>query len=110
VRRIKPTEGMFLEYAPISRRYDVPYERQQGPNDRDGLPALDANLEVFPRDTAQVLEYWLDVTTGEASNFVAAAVDRGINYFDVAPFYGNAQEQLYPSILKTGLCGKSGIG
>ena len=89
---------MFLEYAPISRRYDVPYERQQGPNDRDGLPALDANLEVFPRDTAQVLEYWLDVTTGEASNFVAAAVDRGINYFDVAPFYGNAQERLGPAL------------
>ena len=23
---------------------------------------LDANLEVFPRETAQVLEYWLDVS------------------------------------------------
>jgi predicted aldo/keto reductase-like oxidoreductase len=29
-----------------------------------------------------------------ASNIVAEAVDRGINYFDVAPTYGNAQEQL----------------
>lgn len=29
-----------------------------------------------------------------ASSIVAEAVDRGINYFDVAPTYGNAQERL----------------
>ncbi|MGB8847933.1 MAG: aldo/keto reductase, partial [Terracidiphilus sp.] len=29
-----------------------------------------------------------------AVNIVAEAVDRGINYFDVAPSYGNAQERL----------------
>lgn len=28
----------------------------------DGLHALDANLQVFPKDSAQVLEYWLDVS------------------------------------------------
>ncbi len=61
-RQIKPAEGVFLEYAPISRRYDLAYERQQGPKDRDGLPALDANLAVFPKGTAQALEYWLDVS------------------------------------------------
>jgi aryl-alcohol dehydrogenase-like predicted oxidoreductase len=32
--------------------------------------------------------------TGAAKNIVAEAVDRGINYFDVAPSYGNAQERL----------------
>ena len=32
--------------------------------------------------------------TGAASNIVAEAVDRGVNYFDVAPSYGNAQERL----------------
>jgi aryl-alcohol dehydrogenase-like predicted oxidoreductase len=31
---------------------------------------------------------------GAAANIVAEAVDRGINYFDVAPSYGNAQERL----------------
>lgn len=61
-RQIQPAEGVFLEYAPINRRYDIPYEQQQRPEDRDGLTALEANLEVFPRDTAQVLEYWLDVS------------------------------------------------
>jgi len=28
---------------------------------------------------------------GAASNIVAEAVDRGINYFDIAPSYGNAR-------------------
>jgi hypothetical protein len=34
--------------------------------------------------------------TGAAANIVAEAVDRGINYFDIAPSYGNAQERLGP--------------
>lgn len=58
-RQVTPGEGIFLEYAPINRRYDIPYEGQSG---RDALEALDANLEVFARPTAQVLEYWLDVS------------------------------------------------
>ncbi len=40
----------------------------------------------------------MDETTGEASNIVAEAVDRGVNYFDVAPSYGNAQERLGPAL------------
>lgn len=39
-----------------------------------------------------------NVTPKEAANFVAEAVDRGVNYFDVAPFYGNAQERLGPAL------------
>jgi aryl-alcohol dehydrogenase-like predicted oxidoreductase len=34
----------------------------------------------------------------EARNIVAEAVDRGVNYFDVAPSYGNAQERLGPAL------------
>ena len=33
-----------------------------------------------------------------ARKIVAEAVDRGINYFDVAPTYGNAQERLGPAL------------
>lgn len=36
--------------------------------------------------------------TGAASNIVAEAVDRGVNYFDIAPSYGNAQERLGPAL------------
>ena len=39
-----------------------------------------------------------DVTPEEASRCVSEAVDRGINYFDVAPTYGNAQERLGPAL------------
>jgi len=61
-KKVRPAEGVFLEFAPINRRYDIPYERQQDPKQEDHLSALDANLEVFPKETAQVLEYWLDVS------------------------------------------------
>ena len=41
----------------------------------------------------------MNETTGESSNIVAEAVDRGINYFDIAPSYGNAQERLGPALV-----------
>lgn len=61
-KNVIPDEGVFLEFAPIKRRYDIPYEQQQDAKLAEGLQALDANLEVFQKDTAQVLEYWLDVS------------------------------------------------
>lgn len=59
-RAVKPAPGVFLEYAPMERDYTRPYAEQVGT--RDGLDHLDANLEVFPASTAQVLEYWIDVS------------------------------------------------
>jgi hypothetical protein len=59
-QKIRPEPGVFLEYAPIQRRYDVPYARQTG--GKDSPANLEANLRVFPVETAQVLEYWLDVS------------------------------------------------
>ncbi len=61
-QKIVPEQGIFLEFAPIYRRYDLAYEAQQDPQLADGLRALDANLKVFPAETAQILEYWLDVS------------------------------------------------
>src|ERR1700742_3137363 len=40
----------------------------------------------------------MDETPGASSNIVSEAVDRGINYFDIAPSYGNAQERLGPAL------------
>ena len=37
-------------------------------------------------------------TAKDASKYVSTAIDRGINYFDVAPEYGNAQETLGPAL------------
>lgn len=61
-RQTKPQAGIFLAYAPIYRRYDAPYASQTDPASPDRLAMLDANLAVFDRKTAQVLEYWLDVS------------------------------------------------
>ncbi|HCL29268.1 MAG TPA: oxidoreductase [Candidatus Latescibacteria bacterium] len=38
------------------------------------------------------------VESSEASALVKEAVDRGVNYFDVAPTYGNAQQMLGPAL------------
>jgi hypothetical protein len=60
--RVRPAPGIFLEYAPISRDESIPYERQNGPQARDSLAMLVDNLKIFPKETAQVLEYCLDVS------------------------------------------------
>jgi predicted aldo/keto reductase-like oxidoreductase len=39
-----------------------------------------------------------DIPQEAANRIVAEAVDRGVNYFDVAPTYGNAQERLGPAL------------
>jgi aryl-alcohol dehydrogenase-like predicted oxidoreductase len=40
----------------------------------------------------------MDTTPKEAARYVSEATDRGINYFDVAPAYGNAEERLGPAL------------
>ena len=60
--QIRPAPGVFLEFAPISRRFDIPFAQTTDPDQRKHLEALDANLHVFGAGTAQALEYWLDVS------------------------------------------------
>lgn len=40
----------------------------------------------------------MDEDPTQSKNIVAEAVDRGVNYFDIAPSYGNAQERLGPAL------------
>ena len=71
-RRVKPVEGVFLEFAPIARNYAhsladpaAKTNAAQGPDpqtNRGYLEILAANLAVFGVERAQVLEYWLDVS------------------------------------------------
>lgn len=51
---VKPDPALFLEYAPFKAR------SQHRPLDDRNWAELDALLEVFPADTAQILDYWLD--------------------------------------------------
>lgn len=52
-RKVVPSEGIFLEYAPILRDYNDPLP----PENR---AVLKENLDVFPAATLHILEYWLD--------------------------------------------------
>ncbi len=40
----------------------------------------------------------MDVEPEEAARNVSEAIERGVNYFDVAPSYGNAEERLGPAL------------
>lgn len=40
----------------------------------------------------------MDETTENAAKYVEEAINRGVNYFDVAPSYGNAEEMLGPAL------------
>lgn len=67
--KVKPEEGIFLEFAPIYRSWEVPLTETEALCPRgypvtngDNLRWLEENLKVFPADDAVVLEYWLDVS------------------------------------------------
>lgn len=65
--QVRPSPGLFLEFAPISRRYDRPFSDRearpgQGLSHGELLDRLDANLAVFGAAGAQALEYWLDLS------------------------------------------------
>ena len=68
-RKVQPDEGIFLEFAPIYRSWEVPLTKEDALCPRgypvtngDNLRWLEANLKVFPAEDAVVLEYWLDVS------------------------------------------------
>lgn len=67
-RQVRPLRGVFVEYAPIARRYDTPLAEREAryrsgdPTHGEHLDALDANLNWFGSQGAEVLEYWLDVS------------------------------------------------
>lgn len=64
--RVRPEPGVFLQFAPIERVTTRPLSeagaRHPAYNLSHGeiVGALEANLRVFGREDAEVLEYWLD--------------------------------------------------
>ena len=64
-KKVKPKDGIFLEFAPFYRNWYYPLkdtwvEGVNGMTHAKYLKSLHDHLEVFPVETAQVLEYWLD--------------------------------------------------
>lgn len=66
--KIKPNEDVFLEFAPFTRSWSAPLSHTWVKSSRstlthgDYLKALKENLKIFPAETAQVLEYWMDAS------------------------------------------------
>jgi hypothetical protein len=73
-QKVKPEEGIFLEFAPIYRSWSRPLADENALPDinkpengevithGNTIELLKQNLEVFGNAKAQVLEYWLDVS------------------------------------------------
>lgn len=57
---VNPEEGIFLEFAPIQRRYDAALDDKNVPENIRHVEKLERLIEVFGTKNAQVLEYWLD--------------------------------------------------
>lgn len=55
--KVKPEDGIFLEYAPIERDLSVPITDEKNAPCRDVLAPL---LDFFGRENSRVLEYWVD--------------------------------------------------
>ncbi len=75
---ISPARGLAAS-APIARR---------------ALGRTGEKLSIFGFGGTAVMH----IEQAEANNLVAEAFDRGVNYYDVAPSYGNAQERLGPAL------------
>lgn len=68
--------------------------RKKKPMEKRRLGKTDARLSVVGFGGI-ILS---NVTDADACRHVAAAVDRGINYFDVGPAYGEAEQRLGPAL------------
>lgn len=58
--KVKPVDGVFLEYAPIKRDMDAPLcdtANEKNRSETLHLPELVANFDM---ENAQVLDYWMD--------------------------------------------------
>jgi predicted aldo/keto reductase-like oxidoreductase len=71
-------------------------ERERGPGglERRALGKTGEKLSVVGFGGIVVM----DATTEQAAERVRAAVEAGVNYFDVAPSYGNAEDMLGPAL------------
>jgi aryl-alcohol dehydrogenase-like predicted oxidoreductase len=69
-------------------------ERRPGSLERRALGKTGEKLSVVGLGGVVVMS----VTPAEASRLVGLAIDAGVNYFDVAPTYGNAEDMLGPAL------------
>lgn len=59
-QHVQPEDGIFLEFAPIHRKMDVPIGDPDCPENRREIADLENLLSFFGREDAKVLDYWTD--------------------------------------------------
>ncbi|MFX0098410.1 MAG: DUF4838 domain-containing protein [Candidatus Hodarchaeota archaeon] len=59
-RKVKPEQDVFLEFAPISRKFNKSIGDESNPANVNYSKKLKDLIRVFGKDDAHVLEYWLD--------------------------------------------------
>lgn len=86
---IKPAPGIFLEFCPYYRRYDIPFDTPSDPTQAAHLAALDANLAWLGTEGAQALEFWMDASriSGGMPPTKPLAFDDAIFRTDVATYH-----------------------
>lgn len=72
-QKVRPADGIFLEFAPFFRVFDRPLSdttavfeanatREISMSHKENMDYLISNLKVFSPKTAVILDYWLDVS------------------------------------------------
>jgi hypothetical protein len=59
-KKVRPDEGIFLEYAPIDRDHHTPLAKADNAKNASQNRYIKELLQIFGTDTAKVLDYWLD--------------------------------------------------
>ena len=58
--KVKPSEGIFLEYAPFNRDLDLALNDPSSDKNKKEIEAIDGLFKVFPKERSKALDYWLD--------------------------------------------------
>ncbi len=58
--KIRPADGIFLEYAPIDRDFHKPLSDASDEKNHSQNRHLQALIDFFGKENAKVLDYWLD--------------------------------------------------
>lgn len=86
--------GLAASGKILRGKAEAPLARDLAPIAKRRLGKTGVDLSIIALGGVVVM----DTELSHAKNVVAEAIDRGINYFDVAPSYGNAQERLGPAL------------
>ena len=58
--KIAPSEGLFLEYAPIDRDHHIPLSCAENEKNKSQNQYIKELVQFFGQNNAKVLDYWLD--------------------------------------------------